>query len=230
MIEFTEKEVVKYSKSTVSGTGYLAYRDVEKLIFGLNLQPKRTLDLGCGSGRSIGVIRDLCDSVTGCDINELALQNTQKVYPNIDLFLNDLSSKRYPRGSFDSIFSFFMFCHIDSIELMRSELSRCYNSLNEGGFLFIVKSNPTVSTSNFASVQGVGKAPKDEGDKFKVQLKNIDLIVDDVYWRPETVIKECEDKGFTFLTLHEPLGDKKDNQPYIDEYEKPPYFYLVMVK
>ncbi|CAH0537768.1 class I SAM-dependent methyltransferase [Vibrio marisflavi] len=230
MIEFTDQDVEKYSKSTVSGTGFLAYRDVEKLLSKLNLKPKRALDLGCGSGRSIGVIKDLCDSVTGCDISELALKNTHKSHPDVEVFLNDLSSKQYPSAKFDSIFSFLMFCHVDSLQSMSQELERCYNSLNEGGFLLIVKPNRAVAVADFSSVQGVGTPPELEGDCFNVHLKNVDLVVEDVYWKPETIQQECEKLGFSYLALHQPLGEIADNQPYRDEYHESPYFYLVMQK
>ncbi|MEI8633661.1 hypothetical protein P4S72_19405 [Vibrio sp. PP-XX7] len=61
-------------------------------------------------------------------------------------------------------------------------------------------------------------------------LKNIDLVVEDTYWTANTIIRECEQIGFKFTILHEPLGNKSDNQPYLDEYVEPPYFYLVMTK
>jgi len=230
MIEFSGLDVEKYSKNTVSGTGYLVYRDVNKLISDLNLEPKRALDLGCGSGRSIGVIKEFCDTVTGCDINELALKNTRKAYPDVELFLNDFRSERYPCDKFDSIFSFLMFFHFESIESMRMELSRCYESLDDGGFLFVVHGNLSLSVAHYASVEGIGEPPKKEGDHYYIWLKHIDLVVEDVYWTVDTIIKECKEIGFKFTKLYEPLGHKLDNQPYCDEYSKPPYFYLVMKK
>ncbi|CAM4026299.1 hypothetical protein VA7868_00912 [Vibrio aerogenes CECT 7868] len=44
MVEFSKPDVDKYSHSTVSGTGYLAYRDIGQLIKALNLNPGRALD------------------------------------------------------------------------------------------------------------------------------------------------------------------------------------------
>ncbi|EMQ2878893.1 class I SAM-dependent methyltransferase [Vibrio navarrensis] len=230
MIEFSKHDVNKYTNSTVFGTGYLAYRDVNKLIVELQLEPKRALDLGCGCGRSITLLQEICGTVTGCDTNKLALQNARHAHPDIELFLNDLSCTKYPSERFDSIFSFLMFFHFDSIESMRIELSRCYESLNDGGFLFVVHGNHSLSTASYTSVQGVSSPPEKEGDRFKVLLKNINLVVEDTYWTADTIMRECEKIGFKFNKLHEPLGDKSDGQPYIDEYIKPPYFYLVMTK
>ncbi|SHO56803.1 class I SAM-dependent methyltransferase [Vibrio quintilis] len=230
MIEFLEADVNKYSHSTVSGTGYLAYRDISQLIDELHLNPGRALDLGCGCGRSIGVIKAFCDSVTGCDINPEALEKTHQAYPDIELFRNDLSAGKYPGDKFDSIFSVFMFFHVESIDSMRKELSRCYESLNEGGFLLVVHGNLSLATANYASVEGIGPLPEKEGVHHQVRLKNIDLIVEDVYWTAETIIQECKNVGFQLIKHHLPLGKKSDNQPYIDEYENPPYSYLVMKK
>ncbi|CAG9001125.1 MAG: hypothetical protein CENE_03142 [Candidatus Celerinatantimonas neptuna] len=230
MIESSESDVNKYSKSTVSGTGYLAYRDISKLISELHLKPGRALDLGCGCGRSIGVIKDLCDSVTGSDMNATALEKTRQAYPYTELFLNDLSAKKYPGDKFDSIFSVFMFFYFESIESMHMELSRCYESLNDGGFLFVVHGNLSLASARYASVEGIGQPPEKEGDHHRVLLKNVDLIVEDVYWSASTIIRECEQLGFQLIKHHQPLGKQSDNQPYIDEYVNPPYSYLVMKK
>ncbi|MGF1741944.1 class I SAM-dependent methyltransferase [Vibrio profundum] len=230
MIEFTNSEIEDYSKSTVSGTGFLAYRDVELLLTKHKLKPKRTLDLGCGSGRSIGVLKDMCESITGCDINQLALENTQKAFPDVPVFLNDLSSEQYPEENFDAIFSFLMFFHFDSLDAMRKELTRCFNSLDKDGFLFIVHGNHSIATASYTSVKGMGHIPTKEGERFKVLLKNIDLVVEDSYWSIETLIKESEDIGFHTMERHAPLGHTDDKQTYIDEYTVAPYSYLILRK
>ena len=230
MIEFSNSEVAQYSKSTISGTGFLAYRDVEYLLNLHQLTPKRTLDLGCGSGRSIGVINGLCESVTGCDINQLALDNTHENFPDVPVFMNDLSSERYPTENFDAIFSFLMFFHFDSLEAMRKELRRCVNSMNEGGFLFVVHGNHSIATADYASVKGLGVVPEKDGDRFEVFLKNIDLVVDDAYWSIDTIIEEAELVGLTLVARHQPIGREEDQQAYIDEYAQAPYSYLVLTK
>ncbi|WP_108652077.1 hypothetical protein [Dongshaea marina] len=95
MIEFTDEQIEKYSHNQVIGTGYLAYRDIPWLLDEYALLPGKALDLGCGSGRSIGVLSPLCSSIAATDINPLALGNTQKSYPDIHCFLNQQGSHCY---------------------------------------------------------------------------------------------------------------------------------------
>ncbi|MCL9782655.1 class I SAM-dependent methyltransferase [Vibrio sp. S4M6] len=230
MIEFTEQEVHKYSQGPIAGTGFLAFRDVQKLLSELSLQPGKALDLGCGNVRSIATIKDLCSSIHRCEFDGSAIEKFQTQYPDIPVFANNTSAEHFPSQPYDSIFSFLRFFHFDSLASMRSELARCYHSLKPGGFLFIVHGNHSLSTANYASVGGVTPPPSVEGDKFKVKLKLVDLVVEDTYWTVETIQSECEKLGFQMQKIHQPLGEQADNQPYLDEYSVAPYTYLVLCK
>ena len=49
MICFDEQHYYKFQDSKITGTGYLAYRDIPQIISSYDVSLKKTLDLGCGS-------------------------------------------------------------------------------------------------------------------------------------------------------------------------------------
>ncbi|WP_341788044.1 class I SAM-dependent methyltransferase [Rickettsia endosymbiont of Lasioglossum villosulum] len=58
-----------YSKLYLSGTGYLAFRDIPNIIKN-HITGNKVLDYGCGAGKSTIFLKSLGLDVTGVDINE----------------------------------------------------------------------------------------------------------------------------------------------------------------
>lgn len=232
MLKFNEDQIRKYKQSVIGGTGFLAFRDIEKLAKKYNTDLSYVLDLGCGSGRSTNYLGDFCKKVNGCDIDLNAIDNARKnsgkkksVY-----FENIREQERYQYSKYTSIFSILMFFHMSSKEEIKVELIKCYNSLENFGNLVIINGTKNLYVRNYLTVKGIGEPPKTDGDLVKIKLLNIDCEIEDYYWS-EVCIKEiAEEVGFEHLETYLPLGDKKDQINYIDEINHPPYYYIALEK
>lgn len=229
-VEFSEEQVHKYKKSSISGTGYLAFRDLEKICESCNIDLTKVLDLGCGSGRSTDFLKKFCKEIYGCDISKDALALMNKNHKDIQSFFNKPSSKIYENSPYTSIFSILMFFHFSSLQEIRAELKKCYSSLEMNGSLLIVNGTLNLYTKNYCSVKGIARLPEKSGDEAYIHLKAIDCEVKDFFWSEKTIIEEAKRCGFKHVKTHYPLGEKKDQQEYVDEYEYPPYNYLIFRK
>ena len=104
----------KYSKSPIKGTGYLAFRDLPKIILENNKGqlPSNALDYGCGTGRSTRFIKELgIENVIGVDqssdMTNIANQN------NDGCEYVHISNNQIPFNNnlFDCVISTFVMSH-----------------------------------------------------------------------------------------------------------------------
>src|SRR5262249_47950801 len=98
-----------YSKFEVSGTYYLAYRDLPQ-IFAKHITGWKALYFGCGAGRSTRFLQKLGFVVTGLDISEEMLKKAKQKDPAGDYRLvhgDDFGE--LTEASFDLILSAFPF-------------------------------------------------------------------------------------------------------------------------
>ncbi|HEN5637057.1 TPA: class I SAM-dependent methyltransferase, partial [Legionella pneumophila] len=77
MLKFSDDQIKKYGKSSITGTGFLAFRDVEEFAAKYDTNLDYVLDLGCGSGRSTNFLSTFCKKINGCDIDQNALNNAK---------------------------------------------------------------------------------------------------------------------------------------------------------
>lgn len=232
MLKFNEDQIRKYKQSAIGGTGFLAFRDIEKFAKKYNLDLTYVLDLGCGSGRSTNYLSGFCKKVNGCDIDLNAIDNARRNSnkKNSLYFENEREQELYQYSKYTSIFSILMFFHMSSKEEIKTELMKCYNSLENFGNLVIISGTKNLYVRNYLTVKSIGEPPKYDGDLAKIKLLNIDCEIEDFYWS-EICIKEiAEEVGFDHLETYLPLGDKKDQINYIDEIKYPPYYYIALRK
>ncbi len=229
-IQFTGEQIKKYSSSEISGTGYLAYRDIIKFSLFNEVIFSKVLDLGCGAGRSTKFLSKFCDKVSGVDISEGMLNIAEKALPDHKFYINNHKDETYPFSPYTVIYSILMFFHFSNIEDIRQELKKCFDSLINLGYLIIINGTRNLYTQNYLSVKGIGKPPENDGDACEVELKSIDCKVKDYFWNENTIIEGAKQSGFTFVASHYPLGKNEDTQEYKDELEFPPYYYLAFKK
>ncbi|HAT6979780.1 TPA: class I SAM-dependent methyltransferase [Legionella pneumophila] len=232
MIKFSNEQVRKYGQSIISGTGFLAFRDLEQFARNYNTNLDYALDLGCGSGRSTKFLSAFCKKINGCDIDKNALHNAKKSSAKDDslYFENSFERNSFLYGKYTSIFSILMFFHLSTKDEIKAELVRCYNSLENLGNLIIVSGTKNLYMRNYLTVKGVGKAPVADGDIVNIKLLTIDCEITDYYWSENCIIDIAETVGFKHLGTHLPLGYKKDQIDYIDEVNFAPYYYLALRK
>lgn len=229
VVKFTNEQIRQYSQASIEGAEYLAYRDIVPFCNEHHVDTRSVLDLGCGGGRSIQLLKQFCVQVSGCDIAEEALRICRTILPDTYVFMNS-ASDQYPGAPYSAIFSFQTFFHFSSIVEISTELSKCYASLTSGGSLIIVNGTRHLFTRQLALLETISPPPKNDGDVVYQYLVSMGVKVKDYFWDEATLIKRAEACGFHFCGAHHPLGGVEDGQNYIDEYQYPPYFYLAFKK
>ncbi len=228
---FNEMQAQAYFSSRISGTGFLAFRDLKYFSKDLNrCCLENVLDLGCGSGRSTSFISKFCENVSGCDIDEKMIKQAD-VSDNIELFLTADSDLYYYGYPYTCIFSILMFFHLDSQVDLDSVIEKISFSLLTGGHFIAVIGNQNLYTRDYVTISGKGPTPTKTGDKGAVFLRNINCSVVDTFWKVEDIISVFESKGFQLMGIHTPTGNIcDDNMIYKDEFLHPPYTYICFRK
>lgn len=130
-------------------------RAAQKLISQANIEPgHRVLDLGCGTGTLIVMLKRMFPSlqVVGVDPDPKALQRASKkikrakVSAQLDEGFSD--NLPYPEGSFDRVFSSFMFHHLDEQERERTS-REVLRVLKRGGSFHLLDFVADDSTHGF---------------------------------------------------------------------------------
>lgn len=71
------------TRSLSWGWEYLTYlKHIQELI--ISLQPTSVLDVGCGDGRLIGLLKESVEHVVGVDLSERAIQYARAFHPEVD--------------------------------------------------------------------------------------------------------------------------------------------------
>jgi len=230
ILEFDEEQKNKYAESKIFGTGYLAYRDLQKFSLFHEVNFSKALDLGCGAGRSTHFLSNFCKNVSGIDISKDMLKIASTSLKEHSFYINNHDDIRYPSSPYTVIFSILMFFHFSNDEIIKKELKKCFNSLIQFGNLILINGTRNLYTKDYASVKVIGKPPKHNGDICQVKLKTIDCEIKDYFWSEKLIINSAKKCGFTFIGSHYPLGKSADCQDYKDEYKFPPYYYLAFKK
>ncbi len=112
----------------------------------------KILDLGCGNGRLIQLLKDYKDiSYTGLDNSEKLIEKAKKEYKasklinlknKINFIANDiLNLNQFESNSFDKIFMIASFNHIPSKELQEKVMTNLYRILKKEGILIMTNWN-----------------------------------------------------------------------------------------
>ncbi|HJD63271.1 MAG TPA: class I SAM-dependent methyltransferase [Rickettsia endosymbiont of Degeeriella rufa] len=127
-----------YSQLDLTGTGYLAFRDIPNIIKN-HITGNKVLDYGCGAGKSTIFLKSLGLDVTGVDINEemikIASSNDPVGIYNIITSGNILAED----NTFDLVFSSWVMMEVASKEELAKiakEITRVLK--NDGSFIMLV--------------------------------------------------------------------------------------------
>jgi ubiquinone/menaquinone biosynthesis C-methylase UbiE len=96
------------------------------------------LDLGCGEGTRLGLIKGDGKNLTGIDVSEMAIKKAKAKYPQNSFVSGNIEKLPFPDGSFDFVYSAFVFEHLDKPEEVLQEALRV---LKPGGKLLIIAPN-----------------------------------------------------------------------------------------
>ena len=105
--------------------------------------PKRILDFGCGTGRSLQYLRTYFPEafLYGCDVSPDSLNIAKKNSPHTVFFLNDLSSALYAQNvKWDLVFLACVMHHIEPSD-RKQWLKAIGDNIAPGGYLVIFEHN-----------------------------------------------------------------------------------------
>jgi SAM-dependent methyltransferase len=137
-----------------------------ELVVQADLQPRhRVLDIGCGTGSLAVLIKRLFPSVevVGLDPEEKALararRKAQRAGVAIQFDRGFSDAMDYPAGSFDRVFSSFMFHHLERADKERT-LREIRRVLKDGGRLHLLDFDGPESGRHGARLRGLHSHPR----------------------------------------------------------------------
>lgn len=98
---------------------------------------EKILDLGCGNGRLIEILKDKDIDYIGFDSSEKLIKIAKSNYPKEKFFAGDALNLPFPNNYFDKIFSIRVLPHIPSQKLQLQFMEETKRVLKPGGLLIL---------------------------------------------------------------------------------------------
>lgn len=206
-----------YATLEFKNTYHLAYRDIPAILT-KHVRGRKSLDFGCGTGRSTRFLGQLGFEVTGVDIAEDMIRKARELDPSGDYRLipgDDLS--KLPSAAYDLIFAAFTFDNIagknpgedndNKVRILR-DLSHL---LYRGGKLVLIVSRPEIYTHEWASFS-TKDFPENQAAKSgdRVRIIVTDHVdprpVEDILWTDESYREVFEEARLRVLGKYEALA------------------------
>lgn len=99
------------------------------------------IDIGCGNGRLLGMLKDKNHTYVGIDQSDKLLEVARKLWPNYSFEEGDMETYHYGRERFDAAFFIASIHHLTTHEAQIKTLQRVSVALKPSGFIFITTWN-----------------------------------------------------------------------------------------
>jgi len=222
-----------YAQLEFANTYYLAYRDLPEIIR-RHVAGTKTLDFGCGTGRSTRFVRRLGMDVIGVDIAPTMIAKAREIDPSLEYRLvedDDLSG--FPADTYDLVFSLFTFDNIAGAEAKVRLFRDLGALLKPSGKLISVVSSPEIYIHEWASF-----STKDYPENRSARSGDIVRIVttDFVDRRPAEDIL-CTDEsyrdiyahaGLQLVATYRPLAKGDEPYQWVNETRIAPWTVYVL--
>jgi len=145
-----------------------------------DINGKKILDIGCGTGRIIQDLLDKGADITGVDVSTEMLKIAEKKFPNSNFVEADIRELPFKDNTFDIVICTFVIVHLKQVEL-EGAFDEVYRILKPGGSFILTNINQK-------------KAPK-------LKVKNIgEIVIKSYYHMPEHVIEALNNCRFSIET------------------------------
>ena len=131
----------------------------------------KILDVGCGNGRLLELLKDEKINYTGVDLSEKLIEIAQKRYPQNNFLVADNLNLPFSDNNFDKVFSVAVLHSIPSKEFREKALAELKRVLKPNGILLLTvwdiwrRENFSLVFKNFL-LKLIGKSRLDFGDAF----------------------------------------------------------------
>jgi ubiquinone/menaquinone biosynthesis C-methylase UbiE len=224
-----------YARLEFPGTYYLAFRDLPA-IFSRHVGGSKTLDVGCGAGRSTRFLRKLGFEAVGVDISEEMLRRARAIDADGDYRLTpDGDLGQFADGTFDLALSAFPFDNIPTAERKIRLLREMARVLKPAGRIVNLVSSPEIYLHEWASFT-TRPFPGNRQAKCGDEVRIINAAVDDkrpavdVLW-PDDAYRDVYDKsGLEVIEVCRPLGKADEPHKWVNEMKIAPWVIYVLGK
>lgn len=131
----------------------------------------KILDVGCGNGRLLKILKDKKIKYTGVDVSEKLLEIAKKRYPQNNFLVANNLNLPFLDNNFDKVFSVAVLHTIPSEDLRKKAISELKRVLKPGGLLFITvwdlwRKDTFLLLLKYSFLKLIGKSKLDFGDAF----------------------------------------------------------------
>ena len=224
-----------YAKLEFPGTYYLAFRDLPSIIR-KHTSGTKSLDFGCGTGRSTRFLKDLGFNVIGVDISSDMISYAKSNDPGGDyLLVADGDLCDVADDTFDLILSAFTFDNTPSIKHKTHLLKALRTKLNTTGRLVNLVSSPDIYVHewvSFTTRDFPDNRRARDGDIVKIVMLDVedDRAVEDILCTDEQYRRLYDDAQLELIDVHHPLGTPKDPFEWKNETHISPWCIYILGK
>ncbi len=222
-----------YAKLEFPGSYYLAYRDLPA-IMAEHVTGKKTIDFGCGTGRSTRFLQKLGFDAIGIDIAADMIKQAREIDPSGDYRLvkdDDFSQLKY--ANYDLVLSVFTFDNIPTMEKKVINLRGLRDLLRDDGVLINLVSSPEIYThewTSFSTKDFPENRAARSGDIVRIIQLDIDdkRPVSDVLWTAESYRETYRSAQLKIVHIYKPLAKKKEPYGWVNETRIAPWTIYVL--
>jgi malonyl-CoA O-methyltransferase len=159
------------------------------------LAGRRVIELGCGTGRVLGPLRERGAIVTGVDFAPGMLAKAAAKHPDVELVLHDLSAPPLPfaEASFDVVVSSLVLEHIADLASFFAEARRL---CRPGGTMALSTMHPALFLRSIqAHFYDRERAEEVRFESFPHQVGAIVMAALDAGWRLERIVERIVDEA-----------------------------------
>lgn len=227
--DFESNKAKLYSQYKIIGTDYLAFRDLPELLKKYS-NGRKTIDYGCGCGRSTRFLKSLGLEVVGVDTSKEMIRQAQCIDNHTTYSLIESAKIRAADNSFHIAFSSFVLFEISSKEEILKIFKEMRRILNKKGIFIFVTGSEHMYNTPWLTLDAKYKQNEFlfSGAVAKIRLKQINLELDDYFWTAADYNEIINKSGFQLLEKVSPLGSEEDGYPWVSEMDVAPYNIYIL--
>ena len=164
----------------------------------------RVLDIGCGNGRLLELLKDKNIEYIGIDSSEKLIAIAQKRYPSKKFLVADALNLPFPTDNFDIVFLIAILHHIPSRAFRLKILQEANRVLKPNGLLILTawdiwRKEAISQILRYSFLKSIGKSKLDFRDVFVPWGKKVNRYYH--YFTKKELLKLIEGGGFTIKRL-----------------------------
>lgn len=226
------KYASNYADLGMTGSYYMAFKDIPFLLEEYANDDAKVLDYGCGAGRSLRFIRDLgYKDIVGVDISEDMINEAKRLDKRGKYQLIENSIIPYDDNTFDIIFMSYVFLEVGNIDDIIKILNEFKRVLKENGHIIFITSivkNIKDKWISFSYDFEENNKPLDHCQNLKLLIKDKNIILHDYNWIESEYEYAIKKANLKIDKVHIPMGYDNEKYEWLSE-KSIPYNYIYVL-